>query len=240
MEDKKVISNSVRGLNMKFVGYTRSLALCSNMNYEVENLDFIDRIQPGETYYDLGACEGRFSLYAALKGIEVYSFEPEKMNFGAFSENLEINGLSGKSHVHIFNAGVGARFQNATIKIGQPWAGGHQKVVDYNETRADLNFEFKEEQIIEIVPLDGLIEKENLPVPNYLKVDIDGSEMPFISGAINTLSSKELKAVLFELSILDPKFDQILDKMKEAGLKEFKRFQVPNEPDLFNFLFERN
>jgi FkbM family methyltransferase len=239
MEDKQVISNTVRGQAMQFVGYTRSLALCSNMNYEVENLDFIDRVGPGEVYYDLGACEGRFSLYAALKGIETYAFEPEKMNYSAFRENLEINGLLEKSHMHAFNKGVGARFQGATIKIGQPWAGGHQKVVDYQETRTDLNFDFKEEQAIEIVPLDGFISQNNLPVPTYLKVDIDGSEMPFLEGASQTLASPKLKAVLFELSTLDPRFHEILRKMEEAGLAEIQRFQVPNEPNLFNILFER-
>lgn len=239
MEDKKVIQNNVRGQLMRFVGYTRSLALCSNMNYEVENLDFIDRIGPGEVYYDLGACEGRFSLYAALKGIETYAFEPEKMNYSAFGENLEINGLTNKEHIRAYNLGIGAGFQGATMKIGQPWAGGHQKVVDYNETRTDLNFDFKEEQSIEIVPLDGFIEKENLPVPTYLKVDIDGSEMPFLAGATKTLQHPSLKAVLFELSTLDPKFEEILETLQKAGLAEKERFQVPNEPNLFNILFER-
>ncbi|HMK07007.1 MAG TPA: hypothetical protein VK476_05710, partial [Flavobacterium sp.] len=62
---------ALRGTNFKLMTYTRSLELCSRMNYETENLDFIDLIEGGKVMYDLGACEGRFSIYAAMKGIRV-------------------------------------------------------------------------------------------------------------------------------------------------------------------------
>ena len=61
------------------------------MNYETEILDFIDRIHEGEVLFDLGAAEGRFAIYAALKRVRTWAFEPEEMNFQALLENLELN-----------------------------------------------------------------------------------------------------------------------------------------------------
>ena len=87
---KKIVNRNVRGVKMSLLANNRTLELCSKMNYQKENLDFIDSIPKGGTLFDLGACEGRFSIYAALKGINVIAFEPEKMNFKALSENKKL------------------------------------------------------------------------------------------------------------------------------------------------------
>jgi len=234
----KIIETVVRGINMKLVGYTRSLELCSRMNYETENLDFIDEMSQGEILYDLGACEGRFSVYASLKGISCYSFEPEENNFTALTENIAENGLP-DSLITAYRLGVGASMQEAILNIGQPWAGGHQKVVEQPESREDLAFDFKQRQKINIVSLDEHIVREKLPYPNYLKIDIDGSEIPFIEGAQKTLSKVELKKIIFELEINDKNFSKIIENLSQNGLSEEARYPVPNEPSLFNIVFKR-
>ena len=234
----KIAENNVRGIPMKFVAYTRSLELCSRMNYETENLDFIDQIKPGEILFDLGACEGRFSIYAALKGVKCYSFEPEKNNYSAFLENIQVNSLS-QDIVKAYKLAIGEANKKGKLKIGQPWAGGHQKVVEQVETREDLKFDFKDEEEIEVVGLDQFIEDGNVECPDYLKVDIDGSEVSFLQGAQKTLNNKRLKKVIFELETNDKNFDSIISNLKKNGLEEDQRFGVPNEPHLFNIVFKR-
>jgi FkbM family methyltransferase len=234
----KIIENNVRGVEMKFVGYTRSLELCSKMNYETENLDFIDEIKPGEVLYDLGACEGRFAIYAALKGINCYAFEPEKNNHQAFQENIRANTISEKN-LHVFKIAIGDEAKKATLKIGQPWAGGHQKVIEQQEVRSDLNFNFVEEETVDVESIDGVIARLKLPPPDFLKVDIDGSEMPFIKGAQQTLSSLGLKKIIFELEINDKNFNTIVGELNRHSFVEVSRHQVPNEKFLFNIIYEK-
>ncbi len=229
---------NVRGIDFKLMTYTRSLELCSRMNYETENLDFIDMIKPGETMYDLGACEGRFSIYAALKGVRVVSFEPEEKNYLVFTQNIELNNIS-EDKLTAIHAGVGAKNGKAIINIGQPWEGGHQKVIEHGEIRNDLNFNFVEKQEIRLISIDSFVEEGKYPSPNYLKVDIDGSEMPFLNGAGKVLQSKDLKGIIFELNEKDPNFETIIMILKKSGFIEDKRFSVPNEPDLFNIIFLR-
>src|SRR5581483_3974241 len=86
-----VISTTVRGIELRLVGYTRALELCARMNRETEVLDFIDGMERGAVLYDIGACEGRFSLYAASRGIRCIAFEPEELNFKALTENIDLN-----------------------------------------------------------------------------------------------------------------------------------------------------
>jgi FkbM family methyltransferase len=228
----------VRNVSLKLMTYTRSLELCARMNYETENLDFIDKIKPGEILFDLGACEGRFSIYAAKKGVKVFSFEPEAKNFQALTQNVALNSIP-DSLISTINAGVGEKNARLVMNIGQPWEGGHQKVVNHGEKRADLNFNFVSDQEIDIVSLDAFIDSGAAPSPDYLKVDIDGSEVPFLMGALKTLGNKNLKGIIFELEVTDSHFDFIYDLMSKNFFKEFGRFPIPNEPQLFNFVFYR-
>lgn len=237
MKEAKKNIVDVRGLKLSLSAFNRSLDLCSRMNYETENLDFIDSIPKGHAYFDLGACEGRFSIYAAKRGLKVFSFEPEKDNFEVLRENIEDNELSDK--ITPFNFAIGDADKVVKLQIGQPWAGGHQKVVQHEMIREDFHFDVVAEQPIQMVSLDSCIEKNNLPVPNYLKVDIDGSETLFLSGAEKTLQNPALSAIIFELCTTDKSFQNIIRQLEIFGFIVKDKFQVPNEPNLFNFIFER-
>ncbi len=237
-EQEKYTDINVRGVDFKLMTYTRSLELCARMNYETENLDFIDTMEPGSVMYDLGACEGRFSIYAALKGIKVIAFEPEIRNYAVFEQNRNINKIDVAS-LKTVNAGVGAKDETAVMNIGQPWEGGHQKVVDHGGVRNDLAFDFVERQEIKIKSLDTFLSDQNNPSPDYLKIDIDGSEIPFLNGAEKTLSNPGLKGIIFELFLGDPNFESIMTRMKSYGFSEESRHAVPNEPELYNIIFRK-
>jgi FkbM family methyltransferase len=50
--------------------------------------------------------------------------------------------------------------------------------------------------------LDDVINRFNLPIPNYLKIDVDGAEKDVVYGSEKTLKDKNVKSLLIEL--LDP------------------------------------
>ena len=228
---------NINGVIFKLYTFNRSLDLCSRMNYETENLDFINTLPKGSVMYDLGACEGRFSIYAILKDINVFSFEPDKKNYKVLLENLKINNLF--SDNHFFNLGVGEKNSTALLQIGQPWPGGHQKVVKHDEVRSDLNFNFVETETIQLISLDSFVFDKKMAFPYALKIDIDGSEMPFLKGALKTLKDHRLKKIIFELDTNDNNFIAIEKILSDSGLKKIKSYQVPNEPTLFNIVYER-
>ncbi len=234
---KPITTNEVRGITLRLTTHTRALELCAQMNYETEVMDFIDRIPAGEVLYDLGACEGRFALYAALRKVKCFAFEPEALNFQTMLENLELNGVDAQANLTPYKYAVGASNHLTTIKIAQPWAGGHQRVIASAPSRADLHFDFCDSQEVTVVALDEFIAAQQLPFPNYLKVDVDGSEIPFLNGAQRTLSHANLKAIIFELCQTDEEYSQILATLAASGFQPTQSHLV--EPDLYNMVFER-
>ena len=236
MKNNETTNVNVRGVDMVLNVSNRSLELCARMNYEVENLDFIDACQPGDVLYDIGSCEGRFSIYAGLKGLQVHAFEPEQRNYEMLKFNVDNNETT---TIVTHNVAVSDKNGEGVLKVGQPWAGGHQKVVDHGESRQDLDFEFKESQTIALCKLDDYIAEHKLNAPQWLKIDVDGSEMAFMQGAHQTLGSPELKGLIFELNKEDDQYQEILDLLKENGWKIQSEHGVPNEPELFNIIFSR-
>ncbi|MGE3317122.1 MAG: hypothetical protein AB7O26_18550, partial [Planctomycetaceae bacterium] len=140
----------LRGISMTLVCYTRALRLCARMNRETEVLDFIDAIPRGSVLYDLGSCEGRFAIYAASRGIRVFAFEPEEQNFSALTENLALNPQA-REFLRPFRCAVGRRTESALLRIGQPWAGGHQRVLAAGSGRFDLAFPEVSTQTVDVV-----------------------------------------------------------------------------------------
>lgn len=236
-------NNDVTAVNVRDISFNlntsnRSLSLCARMNYETENLDFIDTLSEGEVLYDLGACEGRLTIYAKLKGIKTYSFEPDQDNYQMLVNNLKLNKLSEED---AFEIALGNKNEKQRFKIGQPWPGGHQKVVanDY-ASRNDLNFVATKETEVNVVKLDDFISENQLSFPNYMKIDIDGSELSFLNGALTTMADNRLKGLLFELNVNDINYSQIIEILKKCNFSEIKRFSIPNESDIFNIWFTKD
>jgi FkbM family methyltransferase len=227
---------NIRGTEIVLHTYNRSLDLCARMNYEMEVLEFIDSLTSDDVLYDLGAAEGRFAIYAASKGIRVVAFEPENRNFQVFMDNIKLNPNASKN-ITPHNLAVGETNAQSTIAIGQPWAGGHQKVVATAPGRIDFNFTTLEEQPITIVSLDDFLRSTHAPFPTALKIDVDGSEMPFIQGAKRTLAHSQLKKLIFELCVIDKNYPLIIDFLMLNGYQETGRFKIPNETDLYNIVF---
>lgn len=217
---------------------TRSLQLCARMNREMEVLDFIDTIPPQSILFDLGACEGRFSLYAALSGVQCYAFEPEQENFQTLMSNIALNEESLNNALIPLQLAVGSHNHESELSIGQPWAGGHHKIVADSSKRIDLNIDVQTSQKIHVISLDEYISANNLPCPNYLKVDVDGSELEFIIGATATLQSNELQKIIFELFENDKNYPEIVTRLKQCGWQEVSRFEV--EANLYNIVYERS
>jgi FkbM family methyltransferase len=68
------------------------------------------------------------------------------------------------------------------------------------------------------VTLDDLCTKWGFPYPNYIKIDVDGIEIPIIRGAEKVLRSPVLKSVIVELGT-DEEQEEAVGLMERAGLK---------------------
>lgn len=224
----------VRGLKIKLHTPNCYLEDYASWSNEPENLDFIDNLVPGkDVYLDLGACEGRFALYAAIKGITTIALEPERRNFEVLSTNASLNKLS---NLILKKQAIGSYVHNSEMIIGSLDYGGHHRIVKDAVGRDDLNnIECKEVQSIEVVTLDSLSEKYPITA---VKVDVDGSEMEFLLGGRKTLEGGSVRNLMFEILQKDSQYPIIVEQLFKRGFVIKQQSLI--ESSLFNMWYEKS
>jgi FkbM family methyltransferase len=144
-------------------------------------------VSAGDTVYDIGANVGYVSLSLAKrvgsKGY-VFAFEPVPQNLRLLRTNIENNQLS---NVKVFDAAVSDRRGEAIIRIAQNLATA--SLVWHKDDQAAV------ELVIKTVIIDELIEAGDLPIPSFIKIDVEGAEGPALLGMHRILAAA--KPVIF-------------------------------------------
>jgi FkbM family methyltransferase len=199
--------------------------------------EYISSLPKGSIFYDLGANLGWFSLYAASLGLKTYAFEVSSENFEGLKENLENN--PNLNNIFIFNKGIADKKQIINLRTRDQVTGSHHKTLDlpnYSGQKNIINTSYVTP--IEVDSLDNIILENNLPFPDHLKVDIDGSEYAFLLGSPNVLS--HIKSLVIELTIDNSYYELCTSILEENGLKKTTIYDIPSEPNLKNIVFTKN
>ena len=179
--------------------------LVNFFNKEPDTLNWIDNFKKKTIFFDIGANNGNYSIYAAVAHPfikEIFAFEPSFLNTRVLSRNISINKL------------------NKKIKIIQlPLSNKKNKILEMSESTFEEGGSFnsfgvkydshgiihsrKNNYAILGTNLDYLINSKILPIPNYIKIDVDGIEHLILQGAKKTIKNKKVKSILIELY---PKF----------------------------------
>jgi FkbM family methyltransferase len=137
----------------------------------------------GMTVYDIGAFQGLVTLFFASRAKTVVCFEPNSANRKRLIENLKLNGIN---NVEVRQVGVGSRRETRKM-VGSPLMPGGASV---EERRVSQLLKARSKTMVEdvsIVALDEEIPQAGLPLPDFIKIDIEGWEIEALRGARNTL-----------------------------------------------------
>ena len=205
---------------------------------EPETIEWIDSFADGAVFYDIGANVGVFSLYAALhRQCDVYAFEPEAKNYACLNQNILLNRLARR--VKALNVGLHDRTCIEFLQLHDLESGAalHAlgEAIDWRKQRFDAKFE----QAVLAFGLDDFIEQFSAPVPNHIKLDVDGNEDKIIRGGQRTFSNPAMRSLLIELNENDralialiESFGLVLERKTLAALQGSHR-------DTFNAVFRR-
>lgn len=186
---------------------------------EPETLDWIDQqLRDGATFFDIGANVGEFSLYAARRhpGLRVVAFEPEYANVHLLKDNLLANGLQDRVMVYSIALGNRTGLSHLHIQDATPGAALHtESSVALDRTRAQKPVIWREG--VYTMTLDAFCEETGLS-PNYLKIDVDGTEPEILQGAPRTLRSPTLRSLLVEMCGGLRVREACTQRLQEAGL----------------------
>ena len=174
---------------------------------EPETLAWIEAMKPEDTFYDVGAASGIYSLYACLKPkIKVFSFEPNALSFGLLIENIKTNNFKNIRAYCLALSDVNKPTYLAMENFSAGAGGNSLRQVDVGSN------DFQ--QPILTYTLDHLISEFDFPKPNHVKIDVDGLEPLVLKGAASTMRNVETLLIEIEKEVLSSHKKELVNFLK--------------------------
>jgi FkbM family methyltransferase len=155
-----------------------------------------DRLRPGDTFVDVGANVGWFTLIAA-KAVgptgRVIAFEPEPRNFNLLRRNVEANGFR---NVTLERKAVSD--ETGTIRLNLSSTNENHSIAVLADQRGFVE--------VDAVRLDDYLSRYDRAI-NFIKIDTEGAEGRILAGMKETLARPGLSLFI--------EFDPFL--LKAAG-----------------------
>lgn len=157
---------------------------------------FDAHLQPGDSFVDVGAHWGLFSLTAATRfpgQISVLAIEAHPYNASRLATSVNLNQLS--NQVEIVHCAIGDRA--GTVKLVDGFGSMGHSIDGHGHPNRQPG---AKELTIPMLSVDHLVaERESLLENNlFLKVDVEGFECEVIAGAGDLLSSGKVAALVLE------------------------------------------
>ena len=229
---------NVRGQSIRIaVDNVRTLQRAKTYSIkEPDTLDWLDTFEPNSVFFDLGANIGQYSLYPAKKfgdAIQVYAFEPQCINYYLLNKNIYLNKL--EKNITAYGVAISGISEFSKLYIPKFSAGGNRSQFGKEDLKT-MKRPASHIQGMFGVTLDDLCDKWGLPCPNYIKIDVDGIEIPIIKGAENTLRNPNVRSVIVELGTLEEQ-EEAVKLLEQAGFKV--KFKTTRNWGETCFIFER-
>ena len=204
---------------------------------------WIESFQKGDTVFDIGANVGTYSLIMALYAKDVLAIEPSVTNYNLLCKNLILNvrqetipNVVTPLNLALSDSTGMKRFDYFRIK---PGFSGHR--VEGVMNGIERSFIPQYSQQVMCYRLDDLLKSFNIPVPNHIKIDVDGAELEVVKGADSTLSSPQIKSLLVEISdesSLAFRKKELINFLSRKGFKMRDKFKVSTGEECYNYLFD--
>ena len=145
----------------------------------------LENLQSGDVFYDIGASFGLHSVFAAqrLSRGEVIAFEPSSENFEQLLSNIAHNDVSVRP--------VQLALSNSTGTVA------------FDEASESITSEgpAPSGQTVQTVDGDAYVSTSDLPVPDVVKVDVEGAEPLVLQGLERTLAETDCRTVYCEVHL---------------------------------------
>jgi FkbM family methyltransferase len=215
---------------LRFAAPTAALQVRARaaLSKEPDTIQWIERFDSGDTFWDIGANVGVFSLYAARqRGVSVLAFEPSAGNYMVLCRNVQENALSERITAYCIALAGGTELGVLNLSSQEMGAAIHQfgrfgEISRYYDGAAASYT-----QGVLGYTIDDFIQQFRPPFPTHLKIDVDGLEWPILKGAGQTLRDERLRSIMAELSVSDrAELERSVKSLSEAGFELVSRGEI--------------
>lgn len=183
---------------------------------EPDTIEWIRGFQPGEVFVDIGANVGMYTIWAAkTRGVRTFAFEPESQNYALLCRNIVMNGLSGS--VVAYCLALAEKSDYSLLHLSEFQTGGSCHSFGEKVDFQLQHHEFALAQGCVGSTLDTLVAKGAVPMPDHIKIDVDGLEHKVLAGSRAVLADPALKSVLVEINTNLQLHRQIVADMQAMG-----------------------
>lgn len=154
----------------------------------------LDDLLPGDVVWEIGANRGIYTRQFCERvgtGGRVFAFEPMPACF----EDLTLNSRAElETNCECFQLAVGKESKTVQMAVADdPLGATHTVLASEQQARNDNVIS------VEMVTGDELVRDRGLPLPTFLKVDVEGSELDVFQGMTAALSDAGCRAVFCEV-----------------------------------------
>ena len=206
---------SFRGQKLKFDSWSGVNLTPYDMEYQPwrasfrkENLGYLRHydLRPGDVVIDAGGYEGTFSIYATKAVGEtgrVIVFEPDTENCMKLEANIRLNGLM---NVIVVNKALWS--EDKTLKFNNKHTAGASFFFNASPYAVEMS----------AVSIDNELERLGISKVDFIKMDIEGSEIRAIEGAKKVLMNNAVNLAVASYHIIS---DEETSTGVEAVLRKF-------------------
>lgn len=137
----------------------------------------------GATVYDIGGFQGLLTLFFSARAQHVVVYEPNQTSLVRLRENLALNGVE---NVTVRPIGLGAAATHLTLTYDPLMPGGASGNTLVGGQIAETT-EGARTTPITVQRLDDDIRAERLPLPTFIKIDVEGMELDVLTGMPESL-----------------------------------------------------
>lgn len=203
---------------------------------------FDAHLQPGNTFVDVGAHWGLFSLTAVTRfpnQIKSLAIEAHPYNASRLAASVEFNQLT--EQIEVVQCAIGNKA--GTVKLVDGFGSMGHSVNGYGHPNRQPN---AREFTIPMLTLDHLIAERPEILSNdvFLKVDVEGFECEVMAGAGDLISSGKVAALVLEKGTTfgseegQARFGKMLDFLRSVGYRTYKMSVSGNTGQLREYLLE--
>jgi FkbM family methyltransferase len=202
MEQKLLLAKLLKGLSSRMFRLSKRIEYfgCESSIFRYidcfETIDVLLKFIQPKCLCDIGANAGNWTYVLSQMSPtleHVVFFEPQSQ----YQEKLQSLPLPGVTKV-VYQCGLGEREDKLLIKGGTSSASflDPEKQNKYFPNSISQNQQDQEE--VEIRILDAIYASDDLPIPDVIKLDVQGFELEVLKGSMNLL--KKSKYLVIELS----------------------------------------